>query len=257
MTDRRHRQKELRSARLEAERKKAARRELRRRLLIALGIGLGLAALFLLTGVLGNRPAGLPSSYLAFRDQPTACGATAPPEQNLMSFAQPEDQGIDPQQPLQAIIRTSCGDIVISLDPTGYPQTVNSFVFLARQGFYDGTVIHRVAAEFVIQGGDQQANGTGTPGYRVPNEFPPAGFVYEKGVVAMANASGITGSQFFIVVGDRASALTNSFSVLGRVVEGDDTLSAIAEVPTALQSGTTERSKPLETIYIEEIEISG
>ncbi len=92
----------------------------------------------------------------------------------------------------------------------------------------------------------------------VPDEFPPEGFIYEEGVVAMANAGGrTTGSQFFIVVGDNARVLNNTFNVLGRVVSGQETLDAIEAVPTSVAPGTNERSRPIQTVYIETIEIEG
>ena len=256
MTDRRQRQKEQRAARLEEEKKAATRKEFRRRIVIALGIGLGLAGVLLLTSVLGNRPVALPASYQAFREQPTACGAEAPPEIQIKSFPAPEDQGLG-SEPVILTIHTSCGPIELELDPA-YPETVNSFVFLARAGFYDRTVFHRIAADFVIQGGDPEASGTGGPGYVIPDEFPPDGFIYEEGVVAMANAGGrTTGSQFFIVVGDDARVLNNTFNVLGRVVSGQENLDAIESVPTSVAPGTNERSRPIQTVYIETIEIEG
>ena len=256
MTDRRQRQKEQRATRLEEEKKAATRKEFRRRIIIALGIGLGLAGVLLLTSVLGNRPETFPASYRAFRDQPTACGADAPPEVQLLSFPAPEDQGLG-SEPVTLTIHTSCGPIGLELDPA-YPETVNSFVFLARGGFYDGTVFHRIAADFVIQGGDPEASGTGGPGYVIADEFPPDDFIYEEGIVAMANAgSGTTGSQFFIVVGDNARVLNNTFSVLGRVVSGQETLDAIESVPTSVAPGTNERSRPTQTVYIERIEVEG
>ena len=255
MTDRRQRQKEQRAARLEEERKAATRKEFRRRIVVALAIGLGLTGLLVLITVLGNQPTTLPASYQAFRDQPTACGAEAPPEVEIMSFPEPEDQGVG-TEPVTATINTSCGPIVLELDPANYPATVNSFMFLAREGFYDGSVFHRIATDFVIQGGDPEATGTGAPGYVVPDEFPPDDFIYEEGVVAMANAGGgTTGSQFFVVVGDDARVLNNTFNVLGRVGSGQETLDAIEAVSTAAAPGSNERSRPLEAVYIESIEI--
>ncbi|MGH8928795.1 MAG: peptidylprolyl isomerase [Acidimicrobiia bacterium] len=255
MTDRRQRQKELRTVRREQERKAATRKEFRRRILIALGIGLGLTAVLSLTSLLGDRPQTLPSTYTAFRQQPTACEAEPPPEVQPMAFAAPEDQALG-SEPILATVTTSCGPIEIELDPGGFPQTVNSFVFLARQGYYDGVVFHRVAADFVIQGGDPTASGTGGPGYFLPDERPADGFEYLPGVVAMANAgSRTTGSQFFIVVGDDARVLTNTFSILGRVVSGEETIEAIEAVPTTASPGTNERSRPTETVYIESITI--
>jgi cyclophilin family peptidyl-prolyl cis-trans isomerase len=155
-----------------------------------------------------------------------------------------------------ATISTSCGDIVVDLAIEESPETVESFVFLARQGFYDGQAFHRIATDFVIQGGDPNADGTGGPGYVVPDEFPPDGFVYGEGVVAMANRGArTTGSQFFIVIGESGQFLTNAFNVLGRVIGGQDALDRIAEVPTTTSPGTAEDSLPLETVYIESVGI--
>ncbi|MFO7548690.1 MAG: peptidylprolyl isomerase [Acidimicrobiia bacterium] len=191
-TDKRHRKKEARRQRLETERKAASRRELRRRLLAAFGIGavvIGVLVVFSL-----GDDADLPGTYEAFRNQPTACGGEQPPAEQIQTFPAPEDMGIGPDDPVTATLVTSCGEIVLELDPASSPATVNSFVFLAEQGFYDGTVFHRILADFVVQGGDPQADGRGGPGYRVPDEFPEAGFTYEPGVVAMANAGrGTTG----------------------------------------------------------------
>ena len=255
MTDRRQRQKEQRATRLEVEKKAASRKEFRRRIITALAIGVGLVGALVLTSVLGNRPQTLPESYQNFRQQDIACGAEAPPEVEVMSFTAPEDMGLG-SDPITLTINTSCGPIVIAADPAAFPQTVNSFVFLATRGFYDGTVFHRIAANFVVQGGDPDASGIGGPGYRVADEFPPEGFVYDAGVVAMANSGGgTTGSQFFIVLGDSARVLNSTFNVLGKVVSGQETLDAIEGVPTSVAPGTNERSRPLETVYIGGIEI--
>lgn len=257
MTDRRQRQKENRAARLESERRVASRRELRRRLVIALGVGLGMAGLLALFNLVGSNEeeTGLPARYLEYRGQPTACEAASPPEETVTTFGEAADQALG-SEPITATILTSCGPIVIELAPA-YPLTVNSFVFLARQGFYDGTVVHRLIPGFRIQAGDPNADGTGNPGYLVPDEFPPDDFIYEEGVVAMENSGGgTTGSQFFIVVGDDARFLNNTFSVLGHVISGQETLDAIEQVPTTNTPGTNERSRPTETVYIESIEIA-
>ena len=155
-----------------------------------------------------------------------------------------------------ATIDTSCGQFVIELDAAGYPETVNSFVFLARQGFYDGQAVHRIRADWVIQGGDPAGDGTGDAGYEIPDEFPPEDFVYVDGIVAMANAGkGTTGSQFFIVLGDSARVLNPQYNVLGRVISGKETLARIAEVEVGLQGGSREQSRPLETVYINSVSI--
>lgn len=256
-SDRRQRQKEARATIRAKKRKKESRRELFRRVRFGLGVGFAVAVLLLVSNLLARNEGGLDETYLAFRDLPTACGAEAPPELTQMQFSEPEVVAID--QPVQATVSTSCGDIVIELDPSISPASVESFIFLARQGFYDGTVFHRIAENLVIQGGDPTATGSGNPGYQIRDEFPPADFVYERGVVALSKAAGrdTSGSQFFIAIGDEAEVLSPTFNVLGRVVDGFDTLDRIAAVPTTSQVNNPERSRPLEAVYIESITIEG
>ncbi len=171
-----------------------------------------------------------------------------------MTFDAPEDQGLDASVPLTATITTSCGDIVVELYPELAPETVNSFVFLARSGYFDGSVSHRVVPEFVIQAGDPTATGRAGPGYTIPNELPEPGFLYEEGALAMANAgSNTTGSQFFIVLAD--APLPNFYNYFGKVVTGFDTIERIAEIPLG-QSLSGEVSVPLETLYIESVDIA-
>lgn len=257
MTDRRRRQKENRTARREAERKADSRKELFRRIRFAFLLGTAVVGLFVVGSFFGGDDAALPGSYESYRQQDTACGASQPPPETLMRFDtfEPQPDVIGGER-VTATISTSCGEIVIALDAESSPETVQSFVFLARQGFYDGIVFHRIVDDFVIQAGDPDAIGSGGPGYTISDEFPPSDFVYEPGVVAMANAGrGTTGSQFFIVVGESASVLTNLFNLLGTVVEGRETLDLIEAVPTATRPSAREQSLPLETVYIESIEI--
>ncbi len=196
-----------------------------------------------------------PASYFEFRQQPAACGAETPPEARDLRFDAPDDMELDPGVKLLATIETSCGPIDLELDPSLAPETVNSFVFLAQSGYYDGTVAHRLIPGFMLQAGDPTATGTGDPGYSLPDEFPSDGFIYEPGVVAMANAGrGTTGSQFFIVTGD-ASHLQPVFTVIGTVSAGLDTLALIDEVPLG-PNIRGEASIPLESIYIESITIT-
>ena len=257
MSDRRQRQKEQRAAKREAEKKQAARSELGRRLGTAGIFGLIVVALLAFTGVFGGETTELPAAYEGFRDQPTACGAEQPPPEQVISFEAPEQQSdVTPTSKVMATLATSCGEVVIELDPAGYPETANSFVFLAREGFYDGQVFHRVVENFMAQGGDPNANGTGGPGYVIADEYPDEEFVYEDGVVAMANrGSRSTGSQFFIVIGEDGRFLTNSFNVLGTVVSGRETMDKIAAVRTGAAVGSSEQSLPLETVYIETVTI--
>ncbi len=201
-------------------------------------------------GVAGGTP---PVDYAGFRAQPTACGAEQPPEAAQLGFDEAADMGIDPTSTPVATIATSCGEIVIELDPAAAPATVNSFVFLAESGYFDGTAMHRVVPGFVLQAGDPTGTGSGSPGYVVPDELPPDGTVYVTGTVAMANAGpGTTGSQFFITLSD--VGLPADYSIFGRVTGGTDTLDDIAAVPVG-PGLSGEVSVPLETVYIESVTI--
>jgi len=258
MSDRRQRQKEQRAAKREAEKKHEARSELWRRLGTALVFGVVVVAVFAFTGTFSDDSDQLPSGYEGFRAQETACGADQPDAEEIMSFEAPEAQtDINASSVVTATLVTSCGEIVLDLLPAEYPETVNSFVFLAREGFFDGQVFHRVVENFVIQGGDPKADGTGGPGYVIADEFPDdPDWEYPEGVVAMANRGArSTGSQFWIVVGSDAQHLTPLFNVLGNVVSGDETLQKIVSVDKGIAPGSVEQSLPLETIYIESVTI--
>lgn len=191
--------------------------------------------------------------YLAFRAQPTACGAEAPAAARIMSFDAAGDAAVT--GPVDVVLHTSCGPVRLRLDPAAAPATVNSFVFLARQGYFDGTVSHRVVPGFVFQAGDPTATGGGDPGYTIPDELPPAGFTYTRGVVAMANtgAAHSGGSQFFIALED--IALAADYTVFGEVVEGLDVLDRIAGLPMGPNPPDAANSRPLETVYLERVEV--
>jgi cyclophilin family peptidyl-prolyl cis-trans isomerase len=196
-------------------------------------------------------PVRPPTDYAGFLAQPTACGGTRPEQIAPMVFAAPEDQQLD--STVQAIITTSCGDITVELDPGIAPGTVNSFVFLARAGYFDGTVSHRVLPGFVMQAGDPTATGRAGPGYTIADELPAAGFLYERGTLAMANSGpNTTGSQFFVMLGD--AALPPNYSVFGRVIDGFETLDLVAALPLGV-SAFGELSVPLETLYLETVTI--
>ena len=108
-----------------------------------------------------STPPRVPESYADFREQTPACGAEAPPEAQNLEFAEPDNLSLEPTEKLIATINTSCGPIVVELDPGIAPETVNSFVFLAQQGYFNGTVSHRILPGFVIQAGDPTATGRG------------------------------------------------------------------------------------------------
>jgi peptidyl-prolyl cis-trans isomerase B (cyclophilin B) len=133
---------------------------------------------------------------------------------------QPESQ-TDASKMYRVTITTDRGPIVMDLDPQLAPNTVNNFIGLARQGYYDGLTWHRVVPEFVIQGGDPEGSGRGGPGYKFADE--PVKGDYTRGAVAMANAGPDTnGSQFFICIDDCTRKLAPSYNLFGYVVEGQD-----------------------------------
>jgi peptidyl-prolyl cis-trans isomerase B (cyclophilin B) len=133
----------------------------------------------------------------------------------------PPDFQIDTEKVYRATITTSRGTITMDLDPQLAPNTVNNFVSLARDGYYDGLTFHRVVPDFVIQGGCPKGDGTGGPGYRFPDE--PVRSQYTLGAVAMANAGPDTnGSQFFVCIDDCTRKLTPSYNLFGHVVDGID-----------------------------------
>ncbi len=261
MTDRRRRQKEQRAAKIAAEKKSDARKELWRRLGTALIFGLVVVGIFTVGTLFGGDEGELPEGYEGFRNQPTACGAEQPDPEPVVSFTAPEPQAdVTADATVTVTLATSCGDIVMELDPERSPETVNSFVFLAREGFFDGQVFYRVVSDFRVFAGDPEATGNGGPGYRIPDEFPPDDFVLGSGVVAMDNVGkGTTGSRFFIVTSDAGEALNPTFNILGTVVSGEDTLTRISEVETVQRPGSRESSLPLETVYIETatVEVTG
>lgn len=156
----------------------------------------------------------------------------------------------------EALVHTTEGDFTIELLANKAPLTVNNFVALARDGYYDGIVFHRIIESFMIQTGDPTGTGAGGPGYRFRDELPPA-LKYESGVVAMANAGPNTnGSQFFICTGDDSTYLNNSpnYSVFGRVIEGMEIVKKIAATPVA-RSSSGEKSKPETEVKMTSVEI--
>src|SRR5256714_1305839 len=148
-----------------------------------------------------------------------------------------------------ATLQTSHGAIRIELYPEDAPKTVANFEKLARDGFYDGVIFHRVIPDFMIQGGDPTGTGTGGPGYTFEDE--PNQHRIERGALAMANAGPDTnGSQFFIVTADACPWLDGKPTVLGRVVEGMDVVDAISNVDRDA------RDKPREPVTIDRVDLS-
>ncbi len=139
---------------------------------------------------------------------------------------------IDPAKRYTATMDTSLGELVIALDPVAAPKTVNNFVFLAQNHYYDGVIFHRIIQGFVCQGGDPEGTGRGGPGYKFEDELPKAGR-YEIGSLAMANAGPNTsGSQFFLVSGRSGTQLPPQYSLFGKLVSGLEVLDVMEKVPT-------------------------
>jgi peptidyl-prolyl cis-trans isomerase B (cyclophilin B) len=137
----------------------------------------------------------------------------------------PPEMQIDENTVYRVTISTERGDIVMDLDPRIAPKSVNNFVSLARDGFYDGLTFHRVEPGFVIQGGCPEGSGRGGPGYRFEDE--PVQGDYVLGAVAMANAGPDTnGSQFFICTDDLVGRLPKQYNLFGQVIEGMDAVLA-------------------------------
>jgi len=178
-----------------------------------------------------------------------SCKEVEAPAPKKVSFKAPE-QTVKSGEALTAVVETSCGSFAIALDTDRAPKTVNSFVFLSDEGFYDGLTFHRIAPGFVIQGGDPLGTGTGGPGYSV-DEKPPANLAYTKGTVAMAKSSaeppGRSGSQFYVVTAPDAG-LPPEYALVGKVSEGYDVVARIDKL------GTPEET-PKQTVLIEKITI--
>jgi cyclophilin family peptidyl-prolyl cis-trans isomerase len=148
------------------------------------------------------------------------------------------DQQTDADKLYRATITTDRGTITMDLDPQLAPVSVNNFVGLARQGYYDNLTFHRVVPEFVIQGGCPQGSGSGGPGYKFEDE--PVKGEYTLGAVAMANAGPNTnGSQFFVCIDDCTRKLSKDYNLFGHVVEG-------VEVAQAIEVGDVMRSVVVE-----------
>jgi len=136
---------------------------------------------------------------------------------------------IDTEKTYRATVETTKGNIVLELYPRHAPKTVNNFVFLAKEGFYDGVIFHRVIENFVIQGGDPAGTGRGGPGYSFADEVKDNPLKHEKGVISMANAGPNTnGSQFFITHSPQPH-LNGRHTVFGKVIDGMDTVHAIRQ----------------------------
>ena len=203
-------------------------------------------------------PATVVPATAAPGNTPVAATATVPPTPTLSAasrgvtrqYSSPPPMGLDPEADYVADFRTNQGSFKVRLFSTQTPVTVNNFVYLAQNNFYDGLIFHRVIEGFMIQGGDPTGTGGGGPGYQFQDEIVP-GLVFDApGKLAMANAGpGTNGSQFFITVAP-TDWLNGNHTIFGEVVEGQDVVTAISRVATG------PRDVPVQTVVIERIDIA-
>jgi cyclophilin family peptidyl-prolyl cis-trans isomerase len=159
---------------------------------------------------------------------------------------------IDHKKTYTVTLHTSAGDMVLEMDTTNTPITANNFIHLAKSGFYDKTIFHRIIKGFMIQGGDPKGNGTGGPGYQFADEYLKG--QYTRGTVAMANSGPNTnGSQFFIMHADYQ--LPNLYVIFGHVTSGLDVLDKIATSPVTT-SASGESSQPVTPVTITTVSVS-
>lgn len=180
--------------------------------------------------------------------------APQPAAEILSAATPPTSMNTTSQTPVQVVLKTTMGDITLELYPADAPKTVDNFLKLSREGFYNGTKFHRVIKDFMVQGGDPLSKddsrkafwGTGGPGYQFEDEINARKIV--RGSLAMANAGpGTNGSQFFIVTAKATPWLDGKHTNFGAVVDGMEVVSAIEGVATG------EADKPAKDIVVQEV----
>lgn len=282
--EKRARKKQGRQARIEAE-ALAAKKRRQRNLNLVLGIAVLVGLAFIAYHFITNKSA--PTNAATTGGTPTATASTSPTPApsptptagaaggaaagagcstaKPTETATPVNQSSAPAMTISqaktyvATVDTSCGAFTMTLDQKDTPNGVNSFVYLAGKGFYNGLTFHRIVNNFAIQGGDPKGDGTGGPGYQVTDKVP-SGVSYSPGTVAFANAgtNGGAGSQFFVVPNapNVASNYQPNYSILGHVTSGlDTTVANLNSAPTVANS-QGEKSMPVPTVYIYSITIS-
>lgn len=259
MANKRTRERQL--AKLAARRQAERAGQIRRRNRIVAGAaGIVVAALVATAGfaLIGGNDEGAqsPTPSVSTTPEPTvACKADVPKAaaKAKPTFKKAPKLTIDPRATYTATMVTSCGTIVFELDAKDAPETVNSFAFLAGKHFYDGLTFHRIDASIdVIQGGDPAGDGSGGPGYTIPDELTGEES-YVTGTLAMAKtaAPDSGGSQFFIIYGPKGESLPKDYTIFGHVTEGLDVVKKIARVPV----GGTTGQQPTSTVYIESVKV--
>lgn len=202
------------------------------------------------TPVQTTTPTPTPSPATTTTNTTTQKNNSKPKPMDLSQYKTPI-MLVDQKKTYIAKIKTTAGEMDISLNVKETPVTANNFVFLAKKHFYDNVIFHRVLKGFMIQGGDPTGTGSGGPGYRF-NDEPFTG-EYTRGTIAMANSGANTnGSQFFIMHADYP--LTPNYVIFGKLVSGTQTLDAIAEAPVTFNE-MREKSRPIDPVKIISIEI--
>ena len=162
-------------------------------------------------------------------------------------YSSPPEMVIDPAKNYTAVIETSAGSMTAEFFAADAPKTVNNFVFLARDGYFDGIIFHRCIPGFMIQGGDPTGTGRGGPGYRFNDE--PVTRQYLRGTLAMANAGPNTnGSQFFVMHADYP--LPPNYTIFGKLTSGEEVVDAIATAPTGAQD------RPVNPVTIDSVTVA-
>jgi len=216
-------------------------------------IVIAVVAVVAVAGIFQLLRGGDDSSDNAASGNGVTCTNEKPPAATSKSYTAAPPQTIDPTKTYTAEMETSCGDIALALDPVAAPIATNNFVFLSREGFYDGLTFHRAATDFVIQGGDPAGDGSGGAGYAVPGEVPTDN--YPVGALAAAKSgtdpAGTFGSQFFIVTGPNGATLPNDYARFGDVTKGQDVADKIGSF--APESGD---GPPTRAVYIFKVSIT-
>jgi cyclophilin family peptidyl-prolyl cis-trans isomerase len=179
------------------------------------------------------------------------------PSTGHKSWSKPPAMSIDTKKTYDAVINTSLGSFTIELFAKDAPITVNNFVFLANQHYYDNILFHRVIKDFMIQTGDPKGDGTGGPGYSFQDELSRK-YQYGPGIVAMANSGPNTnGSQFFICTGEQSKILNQqpNYTIFGKVISGMDVVEKIASVPIGESTPDGAISKPKDPVYMKSVQI--
>ncbi|MFD0699025.1 peptidylprolyl isomerase [Paenibacillus sp. GCM10027628] len=224
-----------------------------------------LLALTLLASACGNKPSETAGGTASPKSGAATPAATATPSaaaspSTSKQWSKAPDMTIDPNKSYQAEVTTSKGTFTIDLFAKEAPKTVNNFVFLSKEGFYNNVTFHRIIKTFMIQTGDPTGTGMGGPGYKFADELKTS-HKYEPGIVAMANSGPNTnGSQFFICSGADSASLNKipNYTIFGKVTdEGMATIAKIADTPVQMnpQGGDSSPSMPKEKVTINSIAI--